>query len=223
MNTRDDYVNELNKLKPVLQSIVLLGEDELMDLDDYELDRIKNTVWRAGEIKNVIAAIDFTQQAFRTEQARHSLIPDVDLRQGLAQKSTLDLLNLAARHLSGRGVVVVIQEPESAASIGETFYEGDALKIAVSPRAVFDGDRYLTVFLHEVAHAKLHMGADCDKPAWKMEEEAKQQAQYWTHYARTHADPTRYAGEGSPAARQFRSKLITLLGSHEAAETIGTY
>jgi hypothetical protein len=161
-------------------------------------------------------------QSMDRAAAQLDAIPDVDM-QDIAQKSTLELLNLTAQHLAGRAVTVCIQEPQNGRAVGETFYDGDALKIAVSPRAVFDGDRYLRVFLHEVAHAKLHMSADCNTPGWKMEDEAQQQAQYWTAYARKNLNPMLYVGEGAPAARVFRSRLITLLGSREAAETIGTY
>jgi hypothetical protein len=216
------YIEELKPIRQELKGIVLLSEDEQDALSDEQWEQIEATIKRGEVIADTLDAIEYAIVGEQAARARvHYQEIGLDPAEA-AQKSTLELLNATARHLAGRDVAVLIQEPRPGA-IGETFYDGDALKIAISPRAVFDGDDYLRVFLHEVAHAKLHMTADCDKPTWKMEEDADQQANYWTAYARTHLDPTRYAGEGSGVTRQFRAKLITLLGSLEAAETIGTY
>lgn len=211
------YIDELKTIRPQMEAFVILADDESIEFSEDEFSHWQALTQRVGELADILEAIETAVFDMRgTPPAER-----VDV-QALAGKSTLELMNAAARHLAGRDVIVTIQEPRPGA-IGETFYDDAALKIAISPRAVADGDRYLNVLLHEIAHAKLHMAADCSAPAWKMEEEAKQQADYWTHYAKKNLNPMQYAGEGTPAARQFRAKLITLIASQEAAETIGTY
>jgi hypothetical protein len=227
MTTREDYEIEMKRHAIVLQGFVSLPEDEIYELPDETFDHIEMVADRAEAVSQILDAIDAAVAQYETEQTRHDLIPGVGMSE-LAQKSTLELLNLAARHLSARDVAVVIEQPYRKDFEGLCTWNApgakSAVTIRIAPDKVFYGDEYLGVFLHEVAHARLHTDYERSQAnAWKMERDAKQQADYWTLYARTHANPNRYAGEGAPAARQFRSKLITLIASQEAAETIGTY
>jgi hypothetical protein len=219
MNTRDGYINELKGYRAQAKAIDTLGIDGMMELTDQELDKVEAMLDRAGQVADILEAVDHATHSFQTEHARHNF-PGGDGVLFLAQKSTLELLNATARRLSGREVSVVIEQPRNDYPGLCTWQEDGAIKLQISPSASYD----LDVFLHEVAHAKLHTDFERSRAnAWKMEQDAKQQAQYWTAYATKHEDPTRYAGEGSGPVRQFRSKLITLLLSEEAAETIGTY
>jgi hypothetical protein len=227
MTTREDYATEMKRHATILQAFVLLPDDEIYDLPDETFDHIETVVERADAVLQILDAIDSAVQQHYAEQTRLSFGGVVDM-EALASKSALELLNLAARHLSGQAVNVVIEQPYRKDFEGLCTWNApgakSAVTIRIAPDKVFNGDEYLEVFLHEVAHAKLHTDYERSQAnAWKMERDAKQQADYWTLYAKTHADPNRYAGEGVPAARQFRSKLITLIASQEAAETIGTY
>lgn len=161
--------------------------------------------------------------------------------------NTIELLNETAKHLSGYDVIVTIQEPATAGRLGECWLEAmDAAcksnptrHIAISPRAVELADQYLDVFLHEVAHAKLHMtdirvegktkkyrdwieyiNSD-PNAAWKAEGQAERLARRWKHYAESHSESFRYmpdVGGRNAAANYFRLQLFTLLNSQEVTE-----
>lgn len=229
MSTRDEYIIELRKIRTTLEAFTNLSKDLATDFTDSEIQYIEEVIKRGDAVFDIIQAINATLESFTTEQARHSL-PDIELSQPPAQKSdTLLLMNYVARHLSGRDVEVRIEQPRNnypGMCVWGPYDSEHAIKLQISPRAVAEGERYLDIFLHEVAHAKLHTGPGQDiDQAEKIEREAMRQTAAWKHYAQSHSAPMEYmpdVGGNNPAANYFRLQLLTLLGSQEAAElTIG--
>ena len=222
-------MNILDKLEAVsnqLTEFCDLSEDEAMQLPDNKLDYYERlNEWAGSRSTQALATAAMLLGDWRNEtKARARALIGGEPADYL-QMDTLKLLNVTARHLSGRNVTVKIQEPAHRKAIAETWAEGGAVNIAISPRAVADGNLYLDAFLHEVGHAKLHvmsngemMSNEEPEAAWKLESEATRQAAYWKHYANTYSYKGANAGGVNPSANYFRLKLLTLLNSQEAAE-----
>ncbi len=211
------YIDELKKIRTSLQAYILLPEDVLDELTDEQTNHIESLLDRGNYVADVLEGID---EALAAQPATKAEAQPID------PNSTLALLNETAKHLSGRDVLVSIQQPANPRALGETYIEAGALKINISPRAVADSNLYIKAFLHEVAHAKHHVTAAGMKAyagpeaEEKLEMQATRQGNYWQNFATTHTDPTRDWGGNNYSSNLFRGQLITLLRSHAAADHI---
>ena len=202
--TYEGMTQELKKIRPQLLAFILLANDDPEALDIERLEALNE---RGQFLCDVLDEVD----------AQLSSQP------AAAQKSegdTLDLMNKVASHLCGRDVTVMQAQPIiSRHALGETWHDGQAVKIALAPSVFCDAESLLTIFLHEVAHAKLHTDHNGikDGDAAKMEAEAMRQQRYWQHYASTHTQRGIEAGGINQIANDFRLQLFTLLDSEEAA------
>jgi hypothetical protein len=140
---------------------------------------------------------------------------------------TLTLLNTVASHLSGMRVEVKIQEPLTPGARGEMWIDNSeepALKIAISPGVVWEGEQYFQTFLHEVAHAALHVGKmspDGDDPNFpfaKMALKAGDGLEFeagtlaWRWHALADENKHRYAAKAeNDATRLLHNRLVALL------------
>ncbi len=231
MNTRDDYINELNTMRPQLEAITLLPADDLMDeLTDEEIDNLETKVTRYGQVLDIVETIDATLTAFRTEAARHTM-PGTDPQQMTAQKSdpnsTLAILNDVARHLSGRDVEVQIGQLRRKDWAGVCTWNppdsSHAIKITIDINAIPAGADLLKVFLHEVAHAKQHgaykdplHATKTERFEGQLEIEAIGLGYQWHKYANLHADEFQNNGGINAGDDLQRAKLFALLYSDDA-------
>jgi hypothetical protein len=140
--------------------------------------------------------------------------------------NTLDLLNAVAAHLSGMNVEVKIQEPQTPGARGETwldYSQEPSLKIALSPNIVWDGEQYFQTFLHEVAHAALHVAqmspneraaVPYEKQALKASDKLEFEANTlaWKWHALADENKHKYGAPAWNAAPAlFRNRLNALL------------
>jgi hypothetical protein len=141
---------------------------------------------------------------------------------------TLELMNDVARHLTGKDVEVNIREPVTRGANGETWIDWrlpHPVQIAISQRAAADGEKYLNVFLHEVAHARLHTARmDASGPvealhddAGVLEIEARALAAKWKRYADFHFSEYEVMA-WNEATAILQKKLLALLSTEKPAK-----
>lgn len=66
-----------------------------------------------------------------------------------------ELMEAVATHLAGKPVMVRLRDPQYAGLSGVT-HKATTGQIVVDVKSTLDNDTFLRVFLHEVAHAKMH-------------------------------------------------------------------
>jgi hypothetical protein len=151
---------------------------------------------------------------------------------------TLKLLNDVARHLSKKDVEVLIQEPEGRGADGQMWVNysdphSPSIKIAISPRITSDAMQYLSTFLHEVAHAKLHaeaeefergrrLGIKSERFDGQFEIEARALSNRWLNFAdyNWHEYFHEVNQTARPVVANFQAHLLALLNSPEAPKAM---
>lgn len=141
-------------------------------------------------------------------------------------KTVYDLMLAAAKHLTGKDIVLRFQEPVYKEFIACTMTNPKGRTVIdLSPALFGRGETELKVFLHELAHARLHeiapssytgrqpqsmsAGSPQDRTATytKREREAEALAGRWLAYGKRHHQ--------DPALDDFEGVLLALLGWEE--------
>jgi hypothetical protein len=224
---REDYLQEMWKLRTMMQADVLLFDGREEEMTDQEADWLDSLNNRAEAVEGILDGIDDALKSFRAEQARYAM-PKAEIQPAPAQKSDTHLLmEDVATHLAGHEVEIEIEDLPLDI-MGKCIWSKDprqAIKIKIDPLVTLEFNLYLDTLLHEIAHARKHSYSESltDDPdqARKMEMEAERHARYWKWYAKTHSEPMTEAhnvGGKNLTANYFRYQLLTLLNSREAAE-----
>lgn len=201
MNTKSDMQKELNKILLQIQgNLLVYNEGNIDTLTKEEADRWEKLNSRAEFLFDVLEEVDNELSKI------HANDP--------ARKSTLELLQMVGNHLSGKSINVSVSEASQPNRLGETWHDGTRVNILIDPRASSEAEKYLDVFLHEVAHAKKHFtdyGMKAEEFGGQFESEARGEAAKWRRFADWHAGEYPYTGAVNPAADYMRARLLALL------------
>lgn len=199
MNTvLQKYEHELKVLHAQIGAHIITGEILGDDMSDAQLDKWERDNDRAQFLLDVLVGV---KSAMETEKE-------------LTAKTTRELMHMVAEHLSGKSVNLLVEQPSENWRAGETWHDGNGINILLNPDNMWDANRTLKTFLHEVAHAKEHFtryGLVSEEWGGQYETEARGQAAKWLQYADFHASEYHHTGAINQSADYMRARLLALL------------
>lgn len=205
MSTKNEMQKELNKILLQIQgNLFIYNESNIDEMTDRDADNLEKLNNRATFLHDVLGEVDNELSKYNANDP--------------ARKSTLELLQMVGNHLSGKSISVSVSQASQPNRLGETWHDGTRVNVLVDPGATIEAEKYLDVFLHEVAHAKKHFtnyGMKTENYGGQFESEARGEATKWRRFADCHAGEYSRTGAVNPAADYMRARLLALLGYRE--------
>lgn len=193
-----------------LQWFVSLPPDDLYSIPQGAYDQLAE---KAEEIAQEVEALKNPPRL--SEDAVKSASRNPHPLEKHVLKSMLDV----AKHITGRDVEILIQEPVNADARGECWYEDGVYKMAFAPFLVGYPAGWFSSFTHELAHIRLnHLG-----PAAKLENrgrlelEARMLQTRYLEYTKACMGGYAVGNVTEPAYYEVFQRLYCLLDGNYAA------